>query len=134
MNNELSKALGDIQNLVATPIVKTNERPPFMTNLLETIKEHIKNIKTGLSRDQCKDDYEHGHRNGMFFMLVEVRRFLNENSGVDALPFSRFEHVLRKHGLVDPCAFDDPEGFDNHRTLGSVHAAHRELISQDTNS
>lgn len=47
----------------------------------------------------------------------------------DALSFRKFEHVLRKHGLVDPSALDDPEGFDNYRTHSAVHAAHRELSS-----
>ncbi len=41
--------------------------------------------------------------------------------------FSLFEHVLRKHALIDPAALDDPEGFDNYRTHGAVHAAYREL-------
>jgi hypothetical protein len=48
---------------------------------------------------------------------------------IKAPTFQLFEHVLRKHGLVDPCAFDDPEGFDNYRTHGAAHAAYRELLS-----
>lgn len=44
--------------------------------------------------------------------------------------FRRFEHVLRKHRLVDPCALDDPEGFDNYRTHGAVRVAYRELIAE----
>ncbi len=47
----------------------------------------------------------------------------------DSVSFRRFEHVLRKHGLVDPAAFDDPEGFDNYRTHGAVHAAYCEFIN-----
>lgn len=50
----------------------------------------------------------------------------------DVLTFRRFEHVLRKHGIIDPAALDDPEGFDNYRTHGAIHAAHRELLSQNT--
>lgn len=51
---------------------------------------------------------------------------------LQAPTWQRFEHVLRAHGLVDPCAFDDPEGFDNYRTHGAAHAAYRELLSPNT--
>jgi hypothetical protein len=49
----------------------------------------------------------------------------------DALSLRRFEHVLRKHSLIDPAALDDPEGFDKNRTIVAIHAAHRELTSPD---
>jgi hypothetical protein len=63
------------------------------------------------------------------FLPMYRRVFVVES---DALSFRRFEHILRKHGLIDPAALDDPEGFDNYRTHGAVHAAHRELLSQNT--
>lgn len=47
--------------------------------LLEQVQQQIDEIKPGLGRDQCKDDYEHGHRNGMFFVLVELRRAIKED-------------------------------------------------------
>lgn len=49
----------------------------------------------------------------------------------DALGFRRFEHVLRKHGIIDPAALDDPEGYDHYRKHGLIHAAHRELTSSN---
>lgn len=49
----------------------------------------------------------------------------------DALSLRRFEHALRKHGLIDPAALDDPEGYDNYRTHGAVRAAHRELTTPE---
>lgn len=48
--------------------------------LLEQVQQQIDAVKPGLGRDQCKDDYEHGHRNGAFFVLVEIRRALKERA------------------------------------------------------
>ncbi len=48
-----------------------------------------------------------------------------------ALSFQHFEHVLKKHRLIDPAALDDPEGYDNYRTHGAIHAAHRELFGHE---
>jgi hypothetical protein len=45
----------------------------------------------------------------------------------EALTLHRFEHVLRKHSIVDTAAFDDPNGYDNHETLSAIRAAHREM-------
>lgn len=49
----------------------------------------------------------------------------------ESLPLRRFEHVLRKHSVVDTAAFDDPENYDNHETLSAVRAAHRELLKPE---
>ena len=45
----------------------------------------------------------------------------------DMFAYRRFEHILVKHALVTQAAVDDPEGYDNWRTHGAIHAAHREL-------
>jgi hypothetical protein len=35
--------------------------------------------------------------------------------------------LLVKHDIVDRCAVDDPDGFDNGRTLDAIYAAASEL-------
>lgn len=85
-----------------------------MSDLLQRLNSHISLMAPHQKeREQGK-------------LLIEARDAIRDLHGV--LAFSRFEHVLRKHNLIDPAALDDPEGFDNYRTHGSVHAAHRELI------
>lgn len=39
----------------------------------------------------------------------------------------RLIQLLIKHGLVDPCAYEDPEGYDNWRTMGQCNEAAIEL-------
>ena len=38
------------------------------------------------------------------------------------MTFRLVSHLLVKHGIVDPLALDDPEGYDNYTTFGNVVA------------
>lgn len=62
----------------AAHMIHENALPDLATTLLEQVQQKIDEIKPDLGRGQCKDDYEHGHRNGAFFVLVELRRALKE--------------------------------------------------------
>ena len=39
----------------------------------------------------------------------------------------RLIQLLVKHGIVDPCAYEDPDGYDNWRTVGACKAVAKEL-------
>ncbi len=65
-----------------------NASTDFIRELLEETKFKIENHKrSGLSIEKCEDAYECGHRNGSFFVLVDLRRRLKEHlEGLDATP------------------------------------------------
>lgn len=66
--------------VAAAHLVHESASPDLASTLLEQVQQQIDELKPGLGRDQCKDDYEHGHRNGAFFMLVDIRRALKERA------------------------------------------------------
>lgn len=66
--------------VAAAHLLHDSATPDPAATLLEQVQQQIDELKPGLQRDQCKDDYEHGHRNGAFFMLVDIRRALKERA------------------------------------------------------
>lgn len=48
-------------------------RAQFLFDLLEQAEAEISALKPQLAREDCASDYEQGHRNGVFYTLVELR-------------------------------------------------------------
>ena len=40
----------------------------------------------------------------------------------------RLANLLVKHGIVDPCAVEDPDGYDHGRTLDAINCAASEIM------
>lgn len=56
------------------------------------------------------------------------REIAQANGKLDRLKsFGRFADLLARHGVVDPLAVQDPEGYDGGATLSRISKAHEEI-------
>ena len=58
---------------------------------------------------------------------------LSESAGSTFPTGQQLAAVLQRHGIIQPEAVDDPEGYDNYETLEAVNMAARELQSMQHN-
>jgi hypothetical protein len=115
---------------------KTPEDLDFWLNENRKINSQWTLYNSGVAHgenEQHGKSYSLGYKDGWRDARLQLNDLSapasREASLRDALSYSRFEHVLLAHGLVQRDAVEHPDGYDNYVTHGAMHAAHRELIA-----